>query len=142
MTTTHKVGAPQAPVPQAVPKAQGLMKDPVAAGRKGGLKSGQARAEKAAQRADLRARLLFENQAERVAQELLNAALGEGEWSRDGQPILDAKERVAILKTCLEYGVGRPRPQDPKDPQGTNDEAPTGIKFGVRAPTSEEPETQ
>ena len=77
-------------------------------------------------RADLRARQKFVDAAEEIADEMLDAALGKGKWS-----VLDAKERAGLLKTCLEYGVGRPRAQDPLAVDDEEEEPKTGILFGV-----------
>jgi hypothetical protein len=95
-------------------------------GRRGGQKSGETRRARAEMRADLRARMLFVDKAEDIAKEMLAAAMGEGKFST-----LDPKERASLLKTCLEYGVGRPRPQDPMSPDEDEDEPKTGIRFGV-----------
>ena len=102
------------------------------AARRGGLKSGETRRAKAAMRADLKARQLFVNAAEEVAQELLDAALGKGRWAQGEGALLDPRERAGLLKTCLEYGVGRPRPQDPMAvDQEETDTPKTGFAFGV-----------
>jgi hypothetical protein len=95
--------------------------------RRGGIKSGETRRAKAKVRADLRARQLFVEDAEALAQEMLDAAHGRGKFST-----LDPKERAALLKTCLEYAVGRPRPQDPlaRDDEDT-DSPKSGFAFGV-----------
>ena len=110
-------------------------------GRQGGLKSAETRRAKAAMRADLKARQKFVDAAEEVAQELLDAALGKGRWAGNGKgPLLDAKERAGLLKTCLEYGVGRPRPQDPMSvDEGPDDTPKSGFRFGVAEGTDAEP---
>lgn len=80
-------------------------------------------------RADLKARQKFVDAAEEVAGELLDAALKRGKWAEVN---LDPKERAALLKTCLEYGVGRPRAQDPMAVDDSETDTPTtGFKFGV-----------
>lgn len=101
------------------------------AARLGGIRSAEVRRRKATLRADLRARQQFSDTAEAVAKEMLDAALGRGKWQTNGVPVLDAKERLAALKTCLEYGVGRPRAQDAIS-QDLEDEPQDGIRFGVR----------
>jgi hypothetical protein len=106
-----------------------VSEDPVATGRAGGIRSGEVRRAKAAVRKDLLARQAFADASEDIAKMLLKAARGEDEFSE-----LDPKDRVAILKTCLEYGVGRPRSQDPLQADET-EEAQTGIRFGVRQET-------
>lgn len=98
--------------------------------RRGGIASGKTRAAKAKLRDDLKARMLFVEAAEELAQEMLDAALGRGAFAS-----LDPKERAGLLKTCLEYAVGRPRPQDPlaRDDEDPETE-PDGFRFGVAAP--------
>jgi hypothetical protein len=111
-------------------------------GRLGGKKSGEVRRARAELRADLKARQLFVDAAEEVAQELLDAALVRGKWASLTVP-LDAKERVAILKTCLEYGVGRPRAQDPMAVDEADKEGPkTGFRFGVAEAQDEGPQAE
>ena len=100
--------------------------------RAGGKKSGEVRRARAEMRADLKARMLFVDAAEEIAQEMLDAAMGRGKFST-----LDPKERASLLKTCLEYGVGRPRPQDPMAADDDEDEPKTGIRFGVAEGTDE-----
>lgn len=99
----------------------------VEAGRRGGLIAAKKRREKAAMRSDLRARQAFADASEDIAKELLAAAKGEGIYAA-----LDPKERVAVLKTCLEYGVGRPRSQDPMSIEDDTEES--GLLFGTREP--------
>ena len=70
--------------------------------------------------------MLFVDKAEDIAREMLAAAMGEGKFAS-----LDPKERASLLKTCLEYAVGRPRPQDAMTPDEDEDEPKTGIRFGV-----------
>lgn len=110
--------------------------------RRGGIASGKARAAKAKVREDLKARMLFVEAAEELATEMLDAALGRGEWNRNGASLLDAKERAGLLKTCLEYAVGRPRPQDPlaRDADDEDETEPDGFRFGVAEVEQGEPE--
>lgn len=99
--------------------------DPVAAGREGGLKSAETRRAKAALRKDLRARAVFVDASDAVARALVDAALGRNEFAG-----LDPKERLGPMKTVLEMGVGRARPQDAE--KLDEEEDTTGMKFGVR----------
>lgn len=85
--------------------------------RLGGKKSGEARRAKARLRADVRAKLKFEDAAEQVAGVLVQAALGQGKFER-----LDAKEQAQFAVKVLEYAVGRPRPTEP----ASQSEEPTG----------------
>jgi hypothetical protein len=78
--------------------------------------------------------LLFQEAAERVASEMLDAAFGRGDWTNHGKPLLDAKERAALLKVCLEYGVGRARPADVMDTEDSRNDTRKGISFGVAEP--------
>lgn len=100
--------------------------------RRGGIKSGETRRAKAKLRADFQARQLFVDKATVVAQEMLDAALGQGTWAKEGVALLDPRERAGLLKVCLEYGVGRPRPQDPLDTEPDEDGPKAGIGFGTR----------
>lgn len=100
--------------------------DPVATGRAGGLKSGEARRAKAALRKDLRARQVFVENADAVAKALVDAALGRGDFEA-----LDPKERLGPMKTVLEMGVGRARAQDAAELEDDEEEK-QGIRFGVR----------
>lgn len=95
--------------------------------RRAGKRSGEVRRAKAELREDLKARMLFVEAAEELAREMLDAAMGRGVYAA-----LDPKERAGLLKTCLEYAVGRPRPQDPLARDEDEEEAPkTGFRFGV-----------
>jgi hypothetical protein len=98
----------------------------------GGKASGRARRAKAELRDDLKARMLFVAAAEDLAKEMLDAAMGRGKFVA-----LDPKERAGLLKTCLEYAVGRPRPQDPLARDDDAETERSGFSFGV-AEASEE----
>lgn len=109
------------------------------AGRKGAQIVNARATERVKVRNDMRARMAMAKASEKVGKELLDAALGAGDWSKDGQPVLDPKDRFAALKFCFEYGVGRPRPMDAEKPDD-EDEPKLGIKFGVRALEEDDPE--
>ena len=94
-------------------------------GRKGGRASGAARAERAKLRNDVLARSRFERAADDMANIIIKAAKGEGEFSA-----LQPKERAAFALKALEYGVGRPRAADPVTPE--EEEVQAGIAFSVR----------
>lgn len=83
-------------------------------GKKGAAAStAAARAEKARRatlRADLRAKAKFEDQAERLAQVIIDAALGNGDFKN-----LMPRERATFAVKGLEYAVGRPRPTEPTE---------------------------
>lgn len=102
-----------------------------AAGLKGGKASAVARAKKAAIRADVRARATFEKAAEQMANVIIEAALGRGDFA-----VLDPKERAQFALKALEYGVGRPRQQDPNPIP--HDSGPQGLAFVVPEPVPEE----
>jgi hypothetical protein len=103
--------------------------------RLGGIKSGETRRAKAEKKAEARALELFAGASEELAQELLDAALGRGNWGQGGNALLDPKERSSLLKTCLEYAVGRPRPMAaPAESAPEADTERKGIAFGVKAP--------
>ena len=104
-------------------------------GRQGGIKSGEVRRAKAELKAEARALAKFADESDDVAKQLLDAALGRGSWvDATGEPKLDPKERVAVLKTCLEYGIGRPRPMVVAAESQPDVQAQKGIAFGVRLP--------
>lgn len=93
-------------------------------------------------KAEARALAKFADASEELAQELLDAALGRGKWGTDDHAILDPKERAGLLKTCLEYAVGRPRPMAvPAESAPDADTQKKGIAFGVRAPEVPLPES-
>lgn len=125
----------------------GIADDPVEAGRQGGIRSGQVRRAKAELKAEARALAKFADASEELAQELLDAALGRGRWAAPGHgdgphgPLLDPKERAGLLKTCLEYAVGRPRPMAVPAESAPVDDTRKGIAFGVRAPEVPLPES-
>lgn len=94
---------------------------------KGGRASAEARRRKKALAADVKAKKAFENAADKMAQILINAALGEGEFAR-----LEPKDRAQFAQKVLEYAVGRPRQADPTAPE---QEAPKGgLSFTIGAP--------
>lgn len=107
-------------------------------GRAGGKASAEARRAKKLLAADLRARKKFEDSAEELAQQLLDAAFGRGVFGA-----LDPKERAQYTVKALEYATGRPRQAtamadgrglDPDDEPGDDD----GIAFGdPDAPTED-----
>lgn len=97
------------------------------ASRLGGLRSAETRRRKAKLRADLLAKVKFEQAAERLAQVLIDAALGEGDFAR-----LDPKDRVNFAVKALEYGVGRPRPLDTTSQEV--EEPQRGISFTIGSP--------
>ena len=103
------------------------------AGRRGGVASGETRRAKRNLRKDVLARQRFIDDADNVAKELLDAALGRGSWAQGGNALLDPKERAGILKTCLEYGVGRARAADPMPAEDLDDEPTEGFVFGSAA---------
>jgi len=104
-------------------------------GRRGGIRSGEVRAAKAEQKTEARALALFADASEDIAQALLDAALGKGDWGHEGGALLDPKERAGLLKTCLEYAVGRPRPMAaPAESTPEADTPKSGVAFGVKRP--------
>jgi hypothetical protein len=105
-----------------VPKVPWTSETARQAGLKGGKASAAARRKKAEVRADLRARATFEEAADKMAQVIVSAALGTGDFAR-----LDPKERAQFALKALEYGVGRPRQQDPNPIQ--TDVGPQGLAF-------------
>ena len=110
-----------------------------AAGRAGGLASGEARRAKRALSADLRAREKFEDAAEELATQLLDAAMGRGIFSA-----LDPKERADYAVKALGYAMGRPRQLEKADPVQTALVEDDGIAFVVSdtAPPSPPPEDE
>lgn len=109
------------------------------AGRKGAQIVNSRKQERVKVRNDMKARMRMAKASEDVAKELLDAALGQGAWSKDGQPLLEPKDRIGALKFCFEYGVGRARPMTDEKPDD-EEEQKTGIRFGVRALDPDEPE--
>ena len=79
-------------------------------GAKGAAASKLAREKKKQVRADLRAKAKFEDQAERFAQVIIDAALGNGDFKA-----LNPRERAGFALKGLEYAVGRPRPTEPSE---------------------------
>lgn len=111
-----------------------VAENPRESGRKGGVQSGAARRAKAKLRGDLKAREKFLGKAEELADQLLQAAFGKGMF--DG---LDAKDRLAATKLCLEYGVGRPRQAEAPEAPAPEVAPQTGLAFkvGVKPPDTE-----
>lgn len=106
-------------MPENSPSVQGPTPDsprlsPRELGRIGGKKSGETRRAKKAVRADARAKAAFERSAEELANVLINAALGRGEFSR-----LDPEKKAQFAQKALEYAVGRPRPLELPVPEET-----------------------
>jgi hypothetical protein len=111
-------------------------------GRLGGIRSGEVRRAKAELKAEARALAKFADASEELAQELLDAALGRGNWGHEGNALLDPKERSGLLKTCLEYAVGRPRPMVvPAESTPETDTPKAGVAFGVKTPDVPLPES-
>lgn len=101
-------------------------------GRQGGLASQAKRREKAAIRADVRAKAAFANASEEMAKVIIDAAKGTGEFAK-----LDVKERAQFALKALEYGMGRPRAMDPPTPEAP--EGPAGLTFTVPPESKDEP---
>lgn len=96
-----------------------------ALGRKGGLASAAARSERSKLRNDILARARFEQAADKMAEVIIHAALGEDDFSA-----LSPKERAMFALKALEYGVGRPRASEPVVPEEADVQA--GLAFAVR----------
>jgi hypothetical protein len=94
-------------------------------GRQGGKASAAARAERKKLRHDVLAKNRFEQAADDMAEILLAAAKGEGEYSQ-----LSPKDRATFALKALEYGIGRPRPSEPDAPEVQEQQA--GLAFAVR----------
>lgn len=93
-------------------------------GRKGAAQTAKARAEhkrRADLRADLRAKAKFEDKAEALAQVIIDAALGNGDFKA-----LNPRERATFAVKGLEYAVGRPRPTEATE---RPDDMATGLTF-------------
>jgi hypothetical protein len=123
-----------------------IAKDPAELGRRGGIRSGEVRRAKAQLREEVRAEVRalerFALAADDIAQELLDAALARGKWAQGTQgALLDPKERIAILKTCLEYAVGKARPMAVAAESPPEQAEEKGLSFGVRTPETELPDT-
>ena len=74
-----------------------------------------------------RAQLAIQRKLGRLTNELLQAALGEGDFAD-----LKASDRLKALQTALAYGLGRPGASKPTD---VTPEAPTAAAlFGVPTP--------
>ena len=93
-----------------------------------GRRGVQARRENAGRRAalgaDTRAREVLASSAEALARELLNAALGRGNYAEDLKP----KDRLQAVIKALEWGVGRPIPANPPQ-ETTQTEDDAGIEL-------------
>lgn len=99
--------------------------------RAGGKARWQKHRQRLALSADERARGLFEDAAPDMAEVLIAAAKGEGDfaghWETDPQdetrrvyiPGLDPKERAQFAKTVLEFGIGRPGTRKAKEVEET-----------------------
>jgi hypothetical protein len=75
----------------------------------------EARRQKAERRAaisaDARAREVLASNAEALARELLNAALGRGDYAGALKP----RDRMQAVIKALEWGIGRPIPASPPE---------------------------
>jgi hypothetical protein len=93
-----------------------------------GRRGVQARRQKAEQRAvmsaDARAREVLASNAEALARELLNAALGKGDYAGELKP----RDRMQAVIKALEWGIGRPTPASPPEEPRMPDEE-VGIKI-------------
>ena len=93
-----------------------------------GQRGVQARRQKAEQRAaisaDARAREVLASNAEALARELLNAALGRGDYAGELKP----RDRMQAVIKALEWGIGRPIPANPPQ-ETTQTEDDAGIEF-------------
>lgn len=96
-------------------------------GARGGRASAEARRKKKVIRADLLAKAKFEGRAEDMANVLIQAALGQGDFAR-----LDPKERAQFALKVLEYGLGRPRAMEPAMAEPV--ETVSGLSFGTNVP--------
>lgn len=94
----------------------------------GGKRSGEVRRAKSLMKADQRAKQKFESAAEQMADILIRAALGKGEFSR-----IEPKDRAQFAQKVLEYAVGRPR-QAAVEQEAPEAEAKGGISFTIGAP--------
>ena len=81
----------------------------VEAGRKGGLRR-QELARLQREDPEAWARVTFAAERAALSKELLDAALGRGEWHD-----LPLEKRLTALTKALEYAIGRPTPR--KDPE-------------------------
>ncbi len=91
-----------------------------------GKKSAELRALRSGTPED-RAQAAIQRKLGRLTSELLDAALGEGDFAD-----LKASDRLKALTTALQYGLGRPGAAKPTD---TAPEAPTAAAlFGVPTP--------
>lgn len=107
-----------------------------------GRRGGKARAENIkALTVEDRARLLFRNRSPALAQALLEAALGTGQFAtevlEDGMviPGLTPKEKLQALQLALGYGLGRPaviRPEEKIDPPETEEDEAPAMTWGVK----------
>ena len=91
-----------------------------------GQRGAEARRQKAKQRAeisaDARAREVLASNAEALARELLNAALGRGDYAEELKP----RDRMQAVIKALEWGIGRPTPASPPEEPPVRD---IGIEF-------------
>jgi hypothetical protein len=87
-----------------------------------GQRGVEARRQKAEQRAsmtaDARAREVLASNAEALARELLNAALGRGDYAGE----LKGRDRMHAVIKALEWGIGRPVPASPPEEPRIPDE--------------------
>jgi len=98
-------------------------------GAKGAAASKLAREKKKQVRADLRAKAKFEDSAEKFAQVIIDAALGNGDFKA-----LNPRERAQFALKGLEYAVGRPRPTEPTE--HAEDQGP-GLTFQTPVETKD-----
>jgi hypothetical protein len=81
-------------------------------------------ARRAEMRADVRAKEILASSAEALAKELVNAALGRGEYTT-----LAPRERFQATLKALEWGIGRPGPAARlKEPRKERSEEPYGLR--------------
>ena len=99
-----------------------------------GRKGGEARAESLRRKKEMtpeeRAREVIMLKQERLVSELLDAALGQGDFAQ-----LDLKTRVSATVKALEWSIGRPA-SAPKG-QGRKPEEPEEESFGINIFTQE-----
>ena len=95
--------------------------------REAGKKSAELRALRETSPED-RAQAAIQRKLGRLTSELLDAALGEGDFVA-----LRATDRLKALQTALAYGLGRPGAAKPTD---TVDETPTAAALFGQAPVS------
>jgi hypothetical protein len=94
--------------------------------RLGGLASAEARKRRATMTPKERAIEAIRDKGDRLIQELLNAALGEGDFHD-----LELRSRTTALMRCTDYLIGKPTTMGPLETASSDDAPPEPDGFTI-----------